>query len=151
MKFRTETVREVDGAVLGVFRERLVVVAIDVVAGISAGCEIDACGKRHVGVGFRVLRMRPRHAEVFLFRIVWRAFVAGDGRQVADVEVAGKFIAFPVRRLRGKTPRAFRVYFSGEGEIDIVVDCEIVSSVAQVKSLLVVVAECRENDAGRIF
>ena len=53
--------------------------------------------------------------------------------------------------MAAESPGAFGVDLAAQGEVDVVVDGEVVSAVAQVESLVVVFAERREDDAARIL
>lgn len=78
--------------------------------------------------------MRPCQLEVGLFGIVGHTFVAEYGNEVTEKKVPGEFVTFDVCRLSVESPRTFGVDLSGEGQVDVVVDGKVVTSVAQIET-----------------
>ena len=105
----------------------------------------------HIRIRFRVLTMAPDNLEVVHLRIVGRSLVAGDGRKVREVERTAEFISLAIRGMSGDTPRPFCIDFASQRQVNIIVDSEIITAVAQIESTVVVIAETREDDTARII
>ncbi len=88
--------------------------------------------------------MAPHHLEVAHAVVVRGSFVAGHGVQEGDVESAAELIAFHVVEVSRESPAPLGVDFAAQGEIEIVVDGEVVTSVAEIESAVEIVAESGE-------
>ena len=95
--------------------------------------------------------MRPSEAEVLHLHIIGRALVAIDGCEETQIEIAGELVSLDIGRSCIDTPRAFGVDFAGEREVHVVVDCKIVTAVAQVEAAVVILAHGGHDDTALVF
>ena len=95
--------------------------------------------------------MAPHHLEVAHAVVVRGSFVAGHGVQEGDVERAAELIAFHIVEVSRESPAPLGVDFAAQGEIEIVVDGEVVTSVAKIESAVEIVAESGEYYSARVF
>ena len=92
--------------------------------------------------------MVPEHLEVGRLSIVGHSFVAGDGLEIRDVESSGIFVSFDIARFSAQAPGAEGVDLAGEGEVNVVAECEVVTAVAEIVAAVVVIAKGGEYDTG---
>ena len=105
---------------------------------VVAALEVDVGRKTAVGVGFGVLVVFPGYFEVAEF--AEGVAVAGDallGDAVADVEVAFVFVSQVVVAAGFGSPAEVGVDLADEGEVEVVVDGEVVAAVLKVIAAVV--------------
>ena len=95
--------------------------------------------------------MAPYHLEVGGGGVVGIAFLPVYTLQIVDTEISVEFITLAIGGLSRQSPGAFRIDFTCKGEVNNVVDGEIVASIAQIEPTVVVVAECRHDHSRSIF
>ena len=118
------------------------------VFGVAARREVHAGRERGVRTELGVLLMRPDYVVVVHVHVVLVAFFADDILREADVERAGILVAFRVTRSHAGLPRPERIDTAEYGQIDIIIESEIISGVAQEKTFLVLLAPRRHDEAG---
>ena len=126
-----------------------VVVAVGSVFVVVAALEVDVGRKTAVGVGFGVLVVFPGYFEVTEF--AEGVAVAGDaffGDAVSNVEVAFVFVAFVVVAAGFGCPAEVGIDFADEGEVDVVVECEVVATVFKIVAAVVHPSVAGHEDAG---
>ena len=143
-----ETHRRGTGA-LGVGQRR--VEGGEIGAFVVLGGEVDAGGERGVGVGLGVGAVAPLHFEGGLLVVVGEVFVAVDGGEVGEEDVAAIGVAAGVVALGRETPRAAGVDFAEEFEVDAVGEGKIVTAVAQVETAGGLVAVGGHDETGGVF
>ena len=79
--------------------------------------------------------------EVFLFGIVRLPFVTHDCGEERDVEIAGIFVSFGVTGGSFQSPGTFGVNFACESQVHVVAYSEIVTTVTEVETAVIVIAE----------
>ena len=94
--------------------------------------------------------MSPRYSEVLLLHIVGRTFIAAHILYVTHIKSAVEAIALGVVRLGIESPRAFGVNLSGQCQVDIIVERQVVTAIAQIEAIVVVFAEGGHYDTRRI-
>ena len=92
--------------------------------------------------------MHPDYVVVVHVHVVLVAFFADDILREADVERAGILVAFRVTRSHAGLPRPERIDTAEYGQIDIIIESEIISGVAQEKTFLVLLAPRKHDEAG---
>ena len=127
-----------------------VVVAVGGVFVVVAALQIDVGREAAMGVGLGILLVFPFYlevAELLESCAVSRNAFLGDA--VADVEVAFVFVAHVVVALGFGRPTEVGVYLADEGEVDVVVDGEVVATVLEVVSPVVHPAVAGHENARR--
>ena len=94
--------------------------------------------------------MAPLQFVAFLTLVVGHSFVASARVLVAEVERTVVFVAFAVVGCRRNAPRALRVDFAEQFQVDFVADGEVIAAVAQVETTSVFVAVGRHDKTARI-
>ena len=115
-----------------------VVVAVGGVLVVVAALEVHIGREAAAGVGLGILVVFPHQLEVA--ELLEGGAVAGDallGDAVADVEIAFEFVADVVVAACFGGPAEVGVDFAEEGEVDVVVDSEVVAAVFEVVSAVV--------------
>ena len=107
---------------------------------ITLGGEVDRCRERAVGTGLGVLSVCPLYLEVLDLVIVWQVLLTRFGDLVVEVETSRIFVSSLVVGLSRHTPRTLGEYFSCELEVHVVVEGEIVTTIAQVESSFVLIS-----------
>ena len=95
--------------------------------------------------------MAPLHFEGGLFGVVGEVFVAVDGGEVGEEDVAAIGVAAGVVALGREAPRAAGVDFAEEFEVEAVGEGEIVAALAQVEAAGGLVAVGGHDEAGGVF
>ena len=115
------------------------------------GGEVDAGGEGGVGVRLRVGTVAPLHFEGGLFGVVGEVFVAVDGGEVGEEDIAAIGVAAGVVALGRESPGAAGVDFAEEFEVEAVGEGEIVAAVAQIEAAGGLVAVGGHDEPGGVF
>ena len=145
-----ESFGDVHTGSLGVAVDISIVETLRIVPVVTAGREVDTGREREEGVGLRILGVRPLQLEVFRFAIVWQSFVSQFGHQIGGIEAAVVLVSFLVARTCGQSPGTFRVDLSGDGQVHVVAQCKVITSIPQEESTGALVSEGRKQNTGRI-
>ena len=94
--------------------------------------------------------MAPLNLEVLLLGIARNILFARDRHLVVEIEIARILVAFLIGGLSPNAPRTFREDFSRQLQVPVVVDGEIVTTVAQVETTRTLVAIARHDEARTI-
>ena len=89
--------------------------------------------------------MAPGELEIVGFRKIRHTFFARDIRDITCAYASGELVAEAIAALRFLAPRAVGVDITGEVEIYIIVDSEVIAEALQIHTARLVITKIRHD------